>query len=74
MYINGENKTYLLDRDNSVFIAKSLKFLHRKDLSQHLNNTLLDGVKLKNKLPLYLLLSFSNHIFFIILLRNSSLI
>jgi hypothetical protein len=62
MYINGENKTYLLDRDNSVFIAKSLKFLQRKDLSQHLNSTLLDGVKLKNYLYLLSVIQ-SNHIF-----------
>lgn len=45
MYINGQNKTYLLDRDNSVFIAKDFSFPHRKNNSVPLNSTLLDGVK-----------------------------
>lgn len=53
MYINGKNKTYLLDRDNSVFIAKDFSFPHRKNNLLPLNSTLLDGVKKTNSKYLY---------------------
>ena len=44
MLINGKNQTYMFDRDNTVFKIRNLTFLHRKDFSRHLENTLLDGV------------------------------
>ena len=44
MLINGRNKIYMFDRDNSVFKIPNLTFLHRKDFGRHLENTLLDGV------------------------------
>ena len=44
MYINGRDKVYMLDRDNSVFRVKNLFFPHRKDMDKHLMSTLLDGV------------------------------
>ncbi|KAJ8865971.1 hypothetical protein PR048_033495 [Dryococelus australis] len=43
MLILGENEVYFIDRDNSVFEVSGLRFPHRKDLSRHLTNTLLDG-------------------------------
>ena len=44
MYINGRDKIYMLDRDNSVFRVRNLFFPHRKDMDKHLMSTLLDGV------------------------------
>ncbi len=43
MLINGRDKVYMIDRDNSVFCVRNLQFPHRKDLDKHLSNTLLDG-------------------------------
>lgn len=43
MLINGRDKVYMLDRDNSVFCVRNLQFPHRKDFDKHLSNTLLDG-------------------------------
>ncbi len=43
MLVNGRDKVYMIDRDNSVFCVRNLQFPHRKDLDKHLSNTLLDG-------------------------------
>ena len=43
MLVNGRDKVYMLDRDNSVFCVRNLQFPHRKDMDKHLSNTLLDG-------------------------------
>jgi mRNA-capping enzyme len=43
MMVNGEGKVYMLDRENSVFNVRNLRFPHRKNLDVHLSNTLLDG-------------------------------
>lgn len=46
MYINGRDKIYMLDRDNSVFKVENLTFPFRKDLDRHITTTLLDGVSI----------------------------
>ncbi|XP_063617921.1 mRNA-capping enzyme [Cydia splendana] len=43
MLIDGEGEVYMIDRDNCVFKVFGLRFVHRKDLRQHLRDTLLDG-------------------------------
>lgn len=43
MLIVGEGEVYFVDRDNSVFRVRNLTFVHRKQPSEHLRNTLLDG-------------------------------
>ncbi|CAG5056469.1 unnamed protein product [Parnassius apollo] len=48
MLIDGEDKVYMLDRDNCVFKAHGLKFLHNKTM-KHLTNTLLDGEMVVDK-------------------------
>ncbi|XP_050362183.1 mRNA-capping enzyme [Nymphalis io] len=42
MLIDGDDKVYLLDRDNCVFKANNLHFFHRKT-NEPLKDTLLDG-------------------------------
>ena len=49
MMLCGERKTYLFDRDNSVFSAPGLTFPQRKNLNDHLTDTLVDGVSHKQK-------------------------
>ena len=44
MLILQEGEVYFFDRDNSCFQVERLRFVHRKNLQQHLTNTLLDGV------------------------------
>lgn len=44
MLIVGENEVYFLDRDDNVFEVTGLRFVYRKNLNQHLTNTLVDGV------------------------------
>lgn len=43
MMVNGADKVYMLDRENSVFTVRNLRFPHRKDMDRYLSNTLLDG-------------------------------
>lgn len=43
MLIMRENEVYFLDRDNCVFQVAGLYFPHRKFPQRHLQNTLLDG-------------------------------
>ncbi|XP_060517361.1 mRNA-capping enzyme [Cylas formicarius] len=43
MLIDGKDEVYFFDRNNTVFKVNGLTFLHRKDLSKHLKDTLLDG-------------------------------
>ncbi|XP_053205509.1 mRNA-capping enzyme-like [Panonychus citri] len=43
MLIDGPDRIYFIDRDNSVFQAREVRFPRRKDLNAHLSNTLLDG-------------------------------
>lgn len=45
MLILGPLETYLFDRDNSVFTAPGLTFPKRKNLDEHITDTLLDGVR-----------------------------
>lgn len=44
MLIDGQNEVYFFDRDNNVFKVSNLTFLFRKNLREHLRDTLLDGV------------------------------
>ncbi|KAH6935285.1 hypothetical protein HPB50_005020 [Hyalomma asiaticum] len=43
MLIDGENEVYFIDRDNCVFQVSGLCFPRRKDRSQHIQETLVDG-------------------------------
>ena len=43
MLILKECEVYFFDRDNSCFKVDNLRFPHVKDLTKHVNNTLLDG-------------------------------
>ncbi|UYV62070.1 RNGTT [Cordylochernes scorpioides] len=49
MLIDGEDEIYFIDRDNSIFQITGLTFVFRKDLSQHLNATLVDGEMIIDK-------------------------
>ncbi|XP_030637986.1 mRNA-capping enzyme isoform X2 [Chanos chanos] len=49
MLIDGKNEVYMIDRDNSVFHIANLEFPFRKDLREHLSNTLLDGEMIIDK-------------------------
>ncbi|XP_065062618.1 mRNA-capping enzyme-like [Rhopilema esculentum] len=49
MMINGPRETYLFDRDNSVFCAPGLTFPQRKNLNDHITDTLLDGELVMDK-------------------------
>ena len=44
MMILGPLETFLFDRDNSVFAAPGLTFPKRKNLDEHITDTLVDGV------------------------------
>ena len=46
MYIRGRGETYMLDRDNSVFIVAQLSFPSRKREGEHVIETLVDGVSI----------------------------
>ncbi|KAM3851288.1 mRNA-capping enzyme isoform 3-T3 [Vipera latastei] len=50
MLIDGKNEVYMIDRDNSVFHVSNLEFPFRKDPRVHLENTLLDGEMIIDKL------------------------
>ncbi|XP_043219456.1 mRNA-capping enzyme-like isoform X1 [Amphibalanus amphitrite] len=43
MLIDGEDQIYFADRDNAIFRARGLTFPYRKNLSEHLADTLVDG-------------------------------
>ena len=45
MLIDGGDQVYMVDRDNAVFHVPGLEFPRRKDLSAHIENTLVDGVR-----------------------------
>uniref|UniRef100_A0AAY4BAH4 mRNA-capping enzyme n=1 Tax=Denticeps clupeoides TaxID=299321 RepID=A0AAY4BAH4_9TELE len=49
MLINGRDEVHMIDRDNSIFHIQNLEFPYRKDLNFHLNNTLLDGEMIIDK-------------------------
>ena len=44
LYIRDKGQIYLLDRDNSVFSAPSIKFFSRKRQGEHLRECLADAV------------------------------
>lgn len=44
MLIDGPNEVYFFDRDNNVFKVSNLTFPFRKNMTQHLHDTLIDGV------------------------------
>ena len=52
MMIYGPLEIYLFDRDFSVFVAPGLTFPRRKNLDEHITDTLVDGVSI---LPLFVL-------------------
>ena len=45
MLIDGEDQAYFADRDNAIFRARGLTFPYRKNPSEHLADTLVDGVR-----------------------------
>ncbi|KAH0622141.1 hypothetical protein JD844_024168, partial [Phrynosoma platyrhinos] len=49
MLIDGKDEVYMIDRDNSVFHVSYLEFPFRKDPRVHLENTLLDGEMIIDK-------------------------
>ncbi|KAL3184478.1 hypothetical protein MRX96_031770 [Rhipicephalus microplus] len=49
MLIDGENEVYFIDRDNCVFQVSGLCFPKRKDRSQHIQETLVDGEMIIDK-------------------------
>lgn len=58
--IDGKNEVYMVDRDNSVFHISNLEFPYRKDMKNHLSNTLVDGEMIVDKvdgkpIPRYLI-------------------
>ncbi|XP_066533828.1 mRNA-capping enzyme [Hoplias malabaricus] len=60
MLIDGRNEVYMIDRDNSIFHISNLEFPFRKDMNNHLSNTLLDGEMIIDKvngqpIPRYLI-------------------
>jgi len=44
MLIEGKDEIYFIDRDNSVFKVDGITFVYKKDLEEHLSDTLVDGV------------------------------
>lgn len=44
MLIDGPGQIYFIDRDNCVFEAPEVSFRFKKNLDEHLSNTLVDGV------------------------------
>ncbi|KAH7953240.1 hypothetical protein HPB49_006317 [Dermacentor silvarum] len=60
MLIDGENEVYFIDRDNCVFQVSNLYFPRRKDRTQHIQETLVDGEMIIDedngrKVPRYLI-------------------
>lgn len=49
MYIQDRNEIFFIDRNNSVFRVRNLTFPFRKDLNQHIRETLLDGEMVMDK-------------------------
>lgn len=47
--IDGANKVYMIDRDNSVFHIPNLEFPRRKQPDEHICNTLVDGEMIMDK-------------------------
>lgn len=45
MLILKEREIYLIDRDNNVFTAPQFYFPQRKNLKEHIYDTLIDGVR-----------------------------
>ena len=45
MLILKEREIYLIDRDNNVFGASQFHFPQRKNLREHIFDTLIDGVR-----------------------------
>lgn len=45
MLILKEREIYLIDRDNNVFAAPQFHFPQRKNLREHIFDTLIDGVR-----------------------------
>ena len=43
MLINGKHEAYFIGTDNCVYKISGLTFLHRKDETKHITDTLLDG-------------------------------
>ena len=44
MFIEDENRIYMIDRNNYIFQVDSLRFPRDRTCSTHLTNTLVDGV------------------------------
>ncbi|XP_032829539.2 mRNA-capping enzyme [Petromyzon marinus] len=49
MLIDGENGVFMINRDNIIFNVASLEFPNRKNPDSHINNTLLDGEMIVDK-------------------------
>ncbi|XP_076456794.1 mRNA-capping enzyme-like [Babylonia areolata] len=49
MLIDGKDRVYMIDRDNAVFHIPGLEFPRRKDLNAHVENTLVDGEMILDK-------------------------
>lgn len=49
MLIDGENQVFFVDRDNAVFQVSGLYFPQRKNPESHIQNTLLDGEMIIDK-------------------------
>lgn len=45
MLIRNSEHVYMIDRDNTVFAVRGLKFPSRKNLDESLRDTLVDGVR-----------------------------
>lgn len=43
MLINGKDQVFMIGRDNAVFQVSNLEFIHRKNLHDHLTDTVMDG-------------------------------
>lgn len=50
MLIDGEDQIYFADRDNAVYRVQNLSFPYRKNLNEHLADTLLDGEMVIDKI------------------------
>ena len=57
MLILKEKEIYLIDRDNNVFAAPQFHFPQRKNLKEHVYDTLIDGV---SQSTLYLIITISH--------------
>ena len=44
MLIRNSEQVYMINRDNTVFTVRGLKFPSRKNLEESLQDTLVDGV------------------------------